>query len=291
MRHANYASGQLRVAVMYVGRLVELAPTDAVFARHRHPYTAALMRAVPVPNPRVVPSDAILTVEVSSPAEPRSGCYFHPRCRRMLRILFAAPVQPVGRGGGRGALPSGSRQTRHFPRCHERELPRSRADADGLRNSPQPCHGKTCAAKWQRTEWSGLPSRHCSGSRWQRSSATPLPRLRIERLDQPVERRPRHNAPHLGKKRCPPHRRTRDRAIESPYLRQRVHSRPSSILWGLAGKSFRRARSGQAERPLDPRLDLTHHQLHRAHCRLVWGGTDLERKAHVDRVGRTDLAD
>ena len=70
-----------RVAVMYVGQLVELAPTEAVFARPRHPYTAALMRAVPVPDPRVASSDAILKGEVPSPAAPPSGCYFHPRCR------------------------------------------------------------------------------------------------------------------------------------------------------------------------------------------------------------------
>jgi peptide/nickel transport system ATP-binding protein len=70
-----------RVAVMYVGQLVELAPTEAVFARPRHPYTAALMRAVPAPDPRVASSDAILRGEVPSPAAPPSGCYFHPRCR------------------------------------------------------------------------------------------------------------------------------------------------------------------------------------------------------------------
>src|SRR5215471_9381856 len=69
-----------RVAVMYVGQLVELAPTEAVFARPRHPYTAALMRAVPFPDPRVAGSDAILKGEVPSPDAPPSGCYFHPRC-------------------------------------------------------------------------------------------------------------------------------------------------------------------------------------------------------------------
>ena len=69
-----------RVAVMYVGQLVELAPTDALFRRPRHPYTAALMRAVPVPDPRVSTADGILRGEVPSPASPPSGCYFHPRC-------------------------------------------------------------------------------------------------------------------------------------------------------------------------------------------------------------------
>jgi peptide/nickel transport system ATP-binding protein len=69
-----------RVAVMYVGQLVELAPTDALFRRPRHPYTAALMRAIPVPDPRVSSTDSILRGEVPSPASPPPGCYFHPRC-------------------------------------------------------------------------------------------------------------------------------------------------------------------------------------------------------------------
>lgn len=69
-----------RVAVMYVGQLVELAPTAAIFERPYHPYTAALMRAVPVPDPRVHNDDGILRGEVPSPAAPPSGCYFHPRC-------------------------------------------------------------------------------------------------------------------------------------------------------------------------------------------------------------------
>ncbi len=70
-----------RVAVMYVGQLVELAPTAAIFERPLHPYTAALMRAVPVPDPRVSGTDMVLKGEVPSPAAPPSGCYFHPRCR------------------------------------------------------------------------------------------------------------------------------------------------------------------------------------------------------------------
>jgi peptide/nickel transport system ATP-binding protein len=95
-----------RVAVMYVGQLVELAPTAAVFARPRHPYTAALMRAVPVPDPRVSGADAILAGEVPSPASPPSGCYFHPRCRCAEdRCRREAPLL-------RELIPG------HFARCH-----------------------------------------------------------------------------------------------------------------------------------------------------------------------------
>jgi peptide/nickel transport system ATP-binding protein len=70
-----------RVAVMYVGQLVELAPAKALFGSPRHPYTAALMRAVPVPDPRVPAAEAALKGEVPSPANPPGGCYFHPRCQ------------------------------------------------------------------------------------------------------------------------------------------------------------------------------------------------------------------
>jgi peptide/nickel transport system ATP-binding protein len=68
------------VAVMYVGQLVEHAPSAALFARPRHPYTAALIRAVPIPDPRAPSGDVALAGEVANPAHPPSGCYFHPRC-------------------------------------------------------------------------------------------------------------------------------------------------------------------------------------------------------------------
>jgi peptide/nickel transport system ATP-binding protein len=69
-----------RVAVMYVGQLVELAPTAAIFERPYHPYTAALLLAVPVPDPRVRNDVGLLRGEVPNPAAAPSGCYFHPRC-------------------------------------------------------------------------------------------------------------------------------------------------------------------------------------------------------------------
>jgi peptide/nickel transport system ATP-binding protein len=69
-----------RVAVMYVGQLVEMAPATSLFRQPRHPYTAALMKAVPVPDPRIPSGDVALQGEVPNPASPPSGCYFHPRC-------------------------------------------------------------------------------------------------------------------------------------------------------------------------------------------------------------------
>ena len=69
-----------RVAVMYVGQLVELADTDALFHRPKHPYTSSLMAAIPAPDPRKRGDRARLKGEVANPANPPSGCYFHPRC-------------------------------------------------------------------------------------------------------------------------------------------------------------------------------------------------------------------
>ena len=69
-----------RVAVMYVGRMVELGETDAIFSAPKHPYTAALLSAVPEPDPRLKTKRIVLQGEVANPASPPSGCYFHPRC-------------------------------------------------------------------------------------------------------------------------------------------------------------------------------------------------------------------
>jgi oligopeptide transport system ATP-binding protein len=71
-----------RVAVMYLGRIVELADSDALFDNPLHPYTQALLAAVPVPDPTVEATRAFRPAkgEVPSPINPPSGCVFHPRC-------------------------------------------------------------------------------------------------------------------------------------------------------------------------------------------------------------------
>ena len=70
-----------RVSVMYVGKLVEMAETEELFGHPLHPYTEALMSAVPKPDPRYTAERIILEGDVADPSNPPPGCYFHPRCR------------------------------------------------------------------------------------------------------------------------------------------------------------------------------------------------------------------
>ena len=75
-----------RVAVMYVGRIVELAETERIFTAPKHPYTAALLSAVPEPDPRLRTRRTVLQGEVANPAAPPPGCYFHPRCPHAIEL-------------------------------------------------------------------------------------------------------------------------------------------------------------------------------------------------------------
>lgn len=98
-----------RVAVMYLGRIVELADKESLFEKPQHPYTEALLSAVPVPDPTVKPKRIILQGDVPSPINPPPGCHFHTRCP------YAFERCKVERPAMRELKPG------HFAACHLRE--------------------------------------------------------------------------------------------------------------------------------------------------------------------------
>ena len=100
-----------RVAVMYLGRIVELAPTAALFAQPAHPYTQALLEAIPVPDPRRRRRRTLLRGEVPSPVRPPPGCHFHPRCAIATDRCQVDDPALRDLGGG------------HFAACHYALVP------------------------------------------------------------------------------------------------------------------------------------------------------------------------
>lgn len=89
-----------KVAVMYLGKIVELTDTERLFTSMLHPYTEALLSAIPIPNPKNRKSGIILEGEVPNPANPPKGCYFHPRCRYAMTNCGWSPrdlIAPIQR--------------------------------------------------------------------------------------------------------------------------------------------------------------------------------------------------
>ena len=105
-----------RVAVMYLGRIAELADADDLFRKQEHPYTEALMSAIPIPDPLLRRQRVILRGDVPSPVNPPNGCRFHPRCQLRQELgspqICAEVVPPLIQLGGD-----------HLCACHFRQPP------------------------------------------------------------------------------------------------------------------------------------------------------------------------
>jgi len=100
-----------QVAVMYLGRLVEVAGADAIYANPRHPYTRALLSAAMAPDPEVRRERIVLSGDQPSPVDPPGGCSFHPRCFHRKKDARCRVERPLLRTLGPG----------HTVACHYAE--------------------------------------------------------------------------------------------------------------------------------------------------------------------------
>jgi len=95
-----------RVAVMYLGKIVEVAEAEVLYRNPQHPYTKALLSAVPVPDPTAKSERIALKGDLPSPAEPPPGCAFHPRCPVAVEVCSRVVPRLLDSGGG------------HLASCH-----------------------------------------------------------------------------------------------------------------------------------------------------------------------------
>ncbi|MDB5946944.1 MAG: peptide transporter substrate-binding protein, partial [Ramlibacter sp.] len=107
VRHISH-----RVAVMYLGHIVEVADRDTLFSAARHPYTEILLSAVPVPNPRTPAKRILLQGDPPSPANPPTGCRFHTRCP-LAQAICSQEKPPLSPRASEGGI-------EHLVACHFR---------------------------------------------------------------------------------------------------------------------------------------------------------------------------
>lgn len=98
-----------RVAVMYLGKIIELSSTSELYDNTQHPYTEALLSAVPIPDPTLKRQRIVLEGDVPSPFKPPAGCRFHPRCKYVKPICSQEEPELIDIGNG------------HFVACHFRK--------------------------------------------------------------------------------------------------------------------------------------------------------------------------
>jgi len=110
-----------RVAVMYLGKIVEVASREKLFSQPQHPYTQALMSAIPVANPKIKRQRIILPGDPPSPLNPPAGCRFHTRCPEAVAIC-SQEIPPLIDLGGE-----------HICACHRREAFAARSETSAAR--------------------------------------------------------------------------------------------------------------------------------------------------------------
>ncbi|MGA2496879.1 MAG: oligopeptide/dipeptide ABC transporter ATP-binding protein [Tepidisphaeraceae bacterium] len=118
------------IAVMYLGRIVEKAPAAELYSNPKHPYTMALLSAVPETNPRPARRRIVLSGEVPSPSNPPTGCPFHPRCQLTRQVAAQSPERdtslvslPVLREHDQISIDTGGQSARVYHKCVEQIPP------------------------------------------------------------------------------------------------------------------------------------------------------------------------
>ena len=208
-----------RIAILYLGRIVEIGPSEVIYEDPKHPYTKALLRAIPEPDPRrSVPRD-LPRGEVPDAARPPRGCSFHPRCPRvrgvrlgaarpggLARGALGAPAGGAVRGGaGDRRRPLGARDGGYQgATAVEREGQVARRSRASSRLSEPTIRTTRSGAAFGRSSWRTATSISRCSSRWRRDSSASAPR----RWSVTCSTTTRSRRPRSGSSNARPPRRT-----------------------------------------------------------------------------------